>query len=99
MKERSSLCCVVEKLEEQVNTTKNLVATRYNLREVNSQDRYFCCYFGFDAGGDGEKDLVMICCPRVVGTKQKTTQVLPPSMSTWAIHCLERAPQLSVTFF
>ena len=46
MKERSSLCCVVEKLEEQINTTKNLVATRYNLREVNSQVRYFCCYFG-----------------------------------------------------
>ena len=37
---------MVEKLEEQINTTKNLVATRYNLREVNSQVRYFCCYFG-----------------------------------------------------
>ena len=36
----------MEKLEEQVNTTKNLVATRCNLREVISQDRSFCCYFG-----------------------------------------------------
>ena len=46
-----------------------------------------------------EKDLVMICCPTVVRTKLKPKQVLPPNISTWTIHCLERDPQPSVTFF
>ena len=95
------------KMEEQVNTAKHLVAvnrTRCILREVISQERSFCWFFGSYSDsmkmlGVMEKDLVMICCPTVVRTKLKPKQVLPPNMSTWTIHCLERDPQPSVTFF
>ena len=46
-----------------------------------------------------EKDLVMICCPTVVRIKLKSKQVLPPNLSTWTMHYLERDPQPRVTFF
>jgi len=107
MKEKSAICCVVEKMEEQINTAKHMVAinrTRCILMEIESQERSYCWFFGPYSDsmarlGMREKDLVMICCPTVVRTKLKPKQVLPPNLSTWTIHCLERDPQPSVTFF
>jgi len=93
-------------MEEQINTAKHLVAvnrTRCILKEVDSGDRSFCWFFGEYSNSMVrlrvmEKDLVIICSPIVVKTKLKPKQVLPPNMSPWTIHCLERDPQPRVIF-
>jgi len=105
-KEQSSICCVVEKMEDQINTAKHMVAvnrTRCILTDVINQQRSYCWFFGAFSDrmlelGVMERDFVMICCPTVVRTKLKPRQVLPPNMSTWTIHCQEKDPQPSVTF-
>ena len=106
-KGKCAICCEVEILEEQINTAKHLVAvnrTRCILKEVNSEVRSFCWFFGEYSNsmvklGVREKDMVMICCPTVVRTKLKPKQVMPPNMSTWTIHCIEKDPEPSITFF
>eukprot|EP00092_Neocalanus_flemingeri_P012573 GFUD01013551.1.p1 GENE.GFUD01013551.1~~GFUD01013551.1.p1 ORF type:complete len:322 (-),score=107.52 GFUD01013551.1:6-971(-) len=103
---KSVICCEVEVMEEQINSAKHLVAvnrTRCILKEVETGDRSFCWFFGEYSDslvrlGVVEKDLVMICCPTVVRTKLKPKQVLPPNMSGWTIHCLEKDPAPRVIF-
>ena len=100
------ICCEVEVIEEQINTAKHLVAvnrTRCILKDVENDERSFCWFFGEFSDsivrlGVMKKDMVMISSPTVVKTKLKPKQVLPPNLSSWTIHCVERDPELRVIF-
>ena len=106
-KDMIAIFCVVEKMEEQITNAKHLVMvnrTRCILKEISSPSRSYCYFFGKYSNsmtrlGVMENDLVMICSPTVVRTKMKPKQVLPPGLSSWTIHCLEKDPELRVTFF
>ena len=83
------MCCVVEKMEDRINTANHMVAinrTRCILMEIEVTVVFFGLYSDSMARlGVREKDLVMICCPTVVRIKLKPKQFLPPNLSTWTV--------------
>ena len=90
-----ALCCRVERLERQITPELHLVKTprtRCVLRCIASGERAYCWFFGeysTEAArlGVRDGDAVVVVRPRVVPTKVKWKQVLPPDLGPWTVHC------------